>query len=134
MNRIRKALPFALLLSTLLLFAARARAGTYTAADCNQNSVNAVIHGPTHTAVDGDVINIPAGSCTWTSGITIPVGLGITIIGSGTPNGKRSLRILYGNCYHPCQRREQHVRGSPRRNGFTDPHLVHEDSCLNQSH
>jgi len=98
MNRIRKALPLALLLSTLLLFAARARAGTYTAADCNQNSVNAVINGPTHTAVDGDVINIPAGSCTWTSGITIPVGLGITIIGSGTPNGTPSTRGASASC------------------------------------
>jgi hypothetical protein len=63
-----------------------AHAGTYAAASCNQNDVNAVINGPTHTAVDGDMINIPAGSCTWTSGITVPSGIGITIIGNGTPN------------------------------------------------
>jgi len=61
-------------------------AGTYTAASCNQSDVNAVINGPTHTAVDGDTINIPAGSCTWTTGVTVPVGIGITIMGTGTPN------------------------------------------------
>ena len=45
--------------------------GTFTAASCNRSDVNAVINGPTHTAVNGDTIIIPAGSCTWTSGITI---------------------------------------------------------------
>jgi hypothetical protein len=60
--------------------------GTYTAASCNQADVNAVINGPTHTAVDGDVIQIPAGSCTWTTGITVPTHIGITISGAGTPN------------------------------------------------
>lgn len=61
--------------------------GTYTAASCNRSDVNAVINGPTHTAVNGDVIVIPTtGSpCTWTSGITIS-GVGIDITGTGTPN------------------------------------------------
>ncbi len=72
---------------TFVLFGAslcRAQ-GTYTAASCNQSDVNAVINGPTHTAVNGDKIIIPAGSCTWTSGITIS-GVGIDITGTGTPN------------------------------------------------
>jgi hypothetical protein len=60
--------------------------GTYTAASCNESDVNAVINGPTHTAVNGDTINIPAGSCTWTSVLTVPSGIGISIIGAGTPN------------------------------------------------
>src|SRR4051812_7606799 len=38
-----------------------ARAATFTAASCNRADVNAVINGPTHTAVNGDVIQIPAG-------------------------------------------------------------------------
>jgi hypothetical protein len=59
--------------------------GTFTAASCKQSDVNAVINGPTHTAVDGDTIIIPAGTCTWTSGITIS-GVGIDITGTGTPN------------------------------------------------
>jgi hypothetical protein len=54
-------------------------AQTYTAASCNQRDVNAVISGRTRTAVNGDTINIPAGSCTWTSGITVPSHIGISI-------------------------------------------------------
>jgi len=61
--------------------------GTFTAATCNQPDVNAVINGPTHVAVNGDTIIIPAAGspCTWTSGITIN-GVGINITGTGTPN------------------------------------------------
>ena len=61
--------------------------GTFTAASCNRSDVNAVINGPTHTAVNGDTIVIPpTGSpCTWTSGITIS-GKGIDITGTGNPN------------------------------------------------
>ena len=58
---------------------------TYTAATCNVSDVNAVINGPTHVAVNGDTIIIPAGSCSWSSGITIS-GVGISILGTGTPN------------------------------------------------
>ena len=61
--------------------------GTYTAQTCSEADVNAVINGPTHTAVNGDTIIIPTtGSpCTWTSGITIN-GVGIDITGTGTPH------------------------------------------------
>lgn len=59
--------------------------GTFTAASCNETDVNAIINGPTHTAVSGDTIVIPAGSCTWSSGITIS-NVGIDITGTGTPN------------------------------------------------
>jgi hypothetical protein len=58
--------------------------GTYTAASCNRGDVNAVINGPTHTAIDGDVIQIPSGTCIWTNGIVVPTGIGISIIGAGT--------------------------------------------------
>ena len=58
--------------------------GTFTAASCNQSDVKAVISGPTHTAVNGDTIIIPAGTCTWTTGLSISKG--ITLTGSGTPN------------------------------------------------
>ena len=68
----------------LLLCAAPCFAGTYTAATCSRADVNSVINGPSHVAVDGDKIIIPAGTCTWTSGITITAGIDIT--GSGTPN------------------------------------------------
>ena len=32
------------------------------------------------------MIQIPSGSCDWSSGIIVPAGIGITIKGSGTPN------------------------------------------------
>jgi hypothetical protein len=58
-----------LTLAALLVAASAMAQGSYTAATCNQTDVNAVINGPTHTAVAGDTINIPStGSpCTWTS-------------------------------------------------------------------
>ncbi len=77
-----------LVLAMLCLIASSAKAqGTFTAATCSRTDVNAVINGPTHTAVDGDTINIPAGTCTWTTGIVVPSGIGISIIGAGS-NGQ----------------------------------------------
>src|SRR5271156_6659460 len=82
-----RSLPILSLLLLLTPVAAHAQSGgaTIKAASCQQSDVNAVINGPTHTAVNGDTIQIPAGSCTWTSGITIS-GVGIDITGTGTPN------------------------------------------------
>lgn len=72
--------------------------GTYTAATCNRSDVNAVINGPTHVAVNGDVIQIPAGTCTWTTGITVGSGIGITVSGSGTPNSTPSTTGPSASC------------------------------------
>src|SRR5277367_859471 len=82
-----RSLPILSLLLLLTPFAAHAQSGgaTIKAASCQQSDVNAVINGPTHKAVNGDTIQIPAGSCTWTSGIKIS-GVGIDITGTGTPN------------------------------------------------
>lgn len=55
---------------------------TVAAASCNLSDVNAVINGPSHTAVNGDTINIPAGSCQWTGTLTIS-GKGIALVGAG---------------------------------------------------
>jgi hypothetical protein len=75
----------------LIALCGSAWAGEYTAASCERDVVNALINGPGedathHVAVDGDVINIPAGTCTWTSGIAVTAGIGITIRGTGTPS------------------------------------------------
>ena len=96
-----KRMSFAVFLLILFLVYANTCAlaqGTYTAATCNQSDVNAVINGPTHTAVDGDTINIPAGSCTWATGITVPDGIGITITGNGTPNSTPSTTGASASC------------------------------------
>src|SRR5882757_6635526 len=91
---------FAGLFFALLFFLAPlAKAqGTFTAASCNRSDVNAVINGPTHTAGNGDIIKIPAGSCTWTNGISVPSGIGITIIGAGTPNSTPSTNTASASC------------------------------------
>jgi hypothetical protein len=74
---------FASLLSLAPLSKAQ---GTFTAASCNYSDVNAVVNGPTHVAVAGDTIKVPAGTCTWTSGQQLAITVGITLIGNGTPN------------------------------------------------
>src|SRR5262249_7489940 len=48
---------------TITVNAFASTGATYNAASCNRSDVNAVINGPTHVAVDGDVIQIPSGSC-----------------------------------------------------------------------
>ena len=53
--------------------------GTYNAASCNQYGLNAVMNGPTDTAVNGDTNNILAGSCTWTTGVTVPSNIVISV-------------------------------------------------------
>jgi hypothetical protein len=79
---------FVTLLLWIMSFAAQAQTGgsVINAASCQQSDVNAVINGPRHTALNGDTINIPAGSCTWTSGVIVPSGIGISIIGAGSAN------------------------------------------------
>jgi hypothetical protein len=78
---------FVIWLLLIVPLAAHAQTGgsVINAASCQQNDVNAVINGPKHTAKNGDTIQIPAGICTWNSGITIS-GVGFTIVGAGTPN------------------------------------------------
>jgi len=55
-------------------------AGTYTAASCSYEDVSSVID----SASPGDTINVPSGSCTWTSGLSI--NKGINLFGAGIGN------------------------------------------------
>src|SRR5271166_2446139 len=75
-----------LLMATVFLPLFTSAQGTFTAISCNRIDVNNIINGPIHVAVDGDTIQIPAGSCTWSSSIAVPNSVGISIVGSGTPN------------------------------------------------
>lgn len=67
---------------------------THTAASCNQSDVQAAVN----SAADGNTVNIPAGSCTWNSGVTVPSNIGITISGSGTPNSDSSTTAPSSSC------------------------------------
>ena len=76
-----------LLAFSIIFLAPFCYAGTYYANSCSYADLNDCINGSgaktchagsqtgsqaTHTAVDGDTINIPSGSCTWTTGIVVP--------------------------------------------------------------
>jgi hypothetical protein len=54
---------------------------TRTAASCSTADVQTQVNA----SINGDTVIIPAGTCTWTSSVTIS-GKGITIQGTGTPN------------------------------------------------
>ena len=59
--------------------------GTYTAATCGQSDVNALVNGGIHVAISGDVIDLPAGTCTWTTDVAV-TNVGLKLQGIGTPN------------------------------------------------
>jgi hypothetical protein len=60
------------------LFGTGAKANTVTAASCNTSDVQSAIN----SAAEGDTVNIPAGTCSWTSGVTI-IGKGLIVQGAG---------------------------------------------------
>lgn len=75
--------------------------GTYamiSAPTCSQSDVQNAIN----SANSGDTVNIPAGTCTWTSGVTIS-GKGITVQGAGSgriiayDNGTEMLTVKTGS-------------------------------------
>ena len=57
--------------------------GTYTATSCSQAAVAAAIASEQAHPVDGDIISIPAGRCTWTGGISVTFNNLVTIQGAG---------------------------------------------------
>jgi hypothetical protein len=82
----------------VLATAVAADAATQNAASCNRNDVISAVN----SASDGDVVGIPAGTCTWTSTLTIDnkaitlqgAGIGQTIIADGVPKGEPSTALL----------------------------------------
>lgn len=84
--------------ATLLLIASAAKANTYTAASCNTSDVQTAIN----SAAEGDTVLIPAGTCTWTSGVNVTVGITIQGAGSGrivaiTTNPNSTLTLTTGS-------------------------------------
>lgn len=83
MTRSMRWLLFAAVAATLL--GKPGQAATYTAASCTESDVQTAINNEQAHPVDGDVISIPAGSCTWTgsSGISQTFNNSVTIQGAG---------------------------------------------------
>jgi hypothetical protein len=56
---------------------------TYKAASCNQADVQAAINNEIAHSVDGDIISIPAGTCTWSAVVSGNFTTSVTIQGAG---------------------------------------------------
>jgi hypothetical protein len=67
------------LIVSLLLLALPAHARDINAASCLEADVQTAINA----ASDGDRVLVPPGRCRWTTGVTVPVGFGLTIKGAG---------------------------------------------------
>src|SRR6185503_6886704 len=75
MNRI-----LVLLCSVILVcLATTARAADIIAKSCSDSAIQTAIN----SAVNGDRVRIPAGTCIWTTQVTIPSTKGITLQGAG---------------------------------------------------
>jgi hypothetical protein len=64
-------------------FGAELSATTYPAASCNESDVQAAYNSEQVSPADGDIITIPAGTCTWTSLWTLSPTNSITFKGAG---------------------------------------------------
>jgi len=104
--------------------------GTFVAASCSQSDVNAIINGPKHTAADGDIIQVPAGTCTWTSGVS--TSKAISIIGPGASSLTINENIPAASGCTPLFQFTPTVVGSlTRLSGFTmQPLSGVANSCL----
>jgi hypothetical protein len=68
-------------------------AATINASSCSQSAVQAAIN----SALDGDTVRVPAGSCTWTGGVSI---LNKTLTLAGAGSGAGGTQIVYGGTGH----------------------------------
>src|SRR5271169_3790626 len=59
--------------------------GTYSAATCNLSDVSAAIASEQAKPLDGDIISIPSGTCTWTgsTNLSATFNKSVTIQGAG---------------------------------------------------
>src|SRR6266566_7593357 len=81
---ITKGLVLVILVTALYAPASRAQR-TYTAAGCSQAQIQAAVNAELVAPVDGDIVAIPAGSCTWTGNTTLVSTFtrSVTIQGAG---------------------------------------------------
>jgi len=82
MTGIIKGVFYSVIFAAFLATGLRAQ-GTYTAASCNESAVQSDVTAEQAHPVDGDIISIPAGSCSWSSGITQAFSNSVTIQGAG---------------------------------------------------
>lgn len=82
--RPKRALPKKWLILIGCLWGVQASAqSTYPATNCSQAAVEAAISTEQAHAVDGDIISIPSGNCTWTNPYNVTFSNSVTILGAG---------------------------------------------------
>ncbi len=81
---ITKGLALVILVTALYAPASRAQS-TYTSAGCSQPQIQAAVNAELVAPVDGDIIAIPAGNCTWTGNTTLQTKFtkSVTVQGAG---------------------------------------------------
>ncbi len=67
----------------IFLLCSTCYAATYTAASCSSANVQSAINQHLATPADGDIVVIPAGSCTWTATVSATLTHTVTIQGAG---------------------------------------------------
>src|SRR5262245_57143121 len=80
MNHGRYAATHAPLVLALVLTAPSAHAATIDAASCDAVDVQAAVD----MAALGDTVSIPAGTCSWTSGVSWNAPANVTLVGAGS--------------------------------------------------
>jgi len=71
-----------------VLFGAAARAQSINAASCNLSDVQTALNSVT---TDGTTVNIPSGTCIWTSTLSYTANKSLIILGTGSTTGSDSL-------------------------------------------
>jgi hypothetical protein len=79
MRKQHTSVAFLMVLAACLSVSAAAHAAVISVANCTQAIVQAAIN----SAATGDVVSVPAGSATWTTGVNIPNSKKITLLGAG---------------------------------------------------
>jgi hypothetical protein len=94
MMRITKVVLLALLFSALVTVSAQS---TYPAASCSESAVQSAYATEQASAVDGDIITIPAGTCTWSTTWTFHPTNSVTFQGAGAETPSTSCTFAPGS-------------------------------------
>jgi hypothetical protein len=99
MIKIVKSVLFAALFSVLLFGKAAQAQTTINAATCNSSDVQAALN---KVAADGTTVNIPAGTCTWTTTVSYNQVFSTTILGAGNQSvvGGGDATVIIDNVSH----------------------------------
>jgi hypothetical protein len=98
MKRMMCSVPFLALM--LVVCAPVTYAATYPAASCNESDVAKAISQAT-AAGSGNTVTIPAGTCTWTTPLSVNLSSSLSIIGAGNSSvGGGDVTVLIDNVNH----------------------------------